>query len=85
MVRKWCAEVFSRFDLLITPTTPYDAPHARGPFPSETDGKPQDPFAAGAFTQPFNLAWQPAATVRAGLTRNDLPIGMQIVATQHRD
>jgi len=84
-LNRWCAEIFERFDLLITPTTPYDAPPARGPFPAETDGKAQDPFAAGAFTQPFNLAWQPASTVRVGLSRNDLPIGMQIVATQHRD
>lgn len=84
-VRDWCARVFERFDLLITPTTPYDAPPARGPFPIETDGKEQDPLAAGAFTQPFNLAWQPASTVRVGMSRNGLPIGMQIVATQHRD
>ena len=84
-VRNWCAEQFERFDLLITPTTPYDAVPARGPFPSVTDGKPQDPFAAGSFTQPFNLAWQPAASVRVGLSRHDMPIGMQIVGPHHRD
>ncbi len=84
-VRNWCADIFDRYDLLITPTLPYEAPPARGPMPSETDGRPQDPFAAAAFTQPFNLGWQPAATVPVGLTGAGLPIGMQIVGPIHRD
>lgn len=84
-VRDWCANLFGRHDLLVTPTLPYEAPPARGPMPTETDGKAQDPFAAAAFTQPFNLCWQPAATVPVGLTRSGLPIGMQIVAANHRD
>ena len=84
-VRDWCTEVFERYDLLITPTTPYDPPPARGPFPLETDGKPQAPDAAGAFTMPFNMNWNPAASVRVGLSEADLPIGMQIVGPHHRD
>ena len=84
-VRNWCADVFERCDLLVTPTVPYEAPPARGPMPAETDGRPQDPFAAAAFTQPFNLCWQPAASVRVGLTRSGLPMGMQIAAANHRD
>ena len=84
-VRDWCAALFDRHDLLITPTLPYEAPPARGPMPTETDGSPQDPFAAAAFTQPFNLGWQPAASTPVGLTRAGLPIGMQIVGPLHRD
>ena len=84
-VRNWCADVFERCDLLLTPTVPYEAPPARGPMPAETDGQAQDPNAAAAFTQPFNLCWQPAASVRAGLTRSGLPIGVQIAAANHRD
>lgn len=84
-VRTWCADVFERCDLLLTPTVPYEAPPARGPMPAETDGQAQDPNAAAAFTQPFNLCWQPAASVRAGLTRSGLPIGVQIAAANHRD
>jgi aspartyl-tRNA(Asn)/glutamyl-tRNA(Gln) amidotransferase subunit A len=37
------------------------------------------------FTIPFNLSWNPAATVRAGFSRAGLPVGMQIVGPQHRD
>ena len=84
-VRDWCAAIFDRYDLLITPTLPYEAPPARGPMPTETDGSPQDPLAAAAFTQPFNLGWQPAASVPVGLTGAGLPIGMQIVGPLQRD
>jgi aspartyl-tRNA(Asn)/glutamyl-tRNA(Gln) amidotransferase subunit A len=81
----WCADVFSRFDLLITPTVPYDAPPAKGPFPEETEGRPQPVAGVASFTIPFNLSWHPAATVRAGLSRRGLPIGMQIVGPRHRE
>ena len=81
----WCAEVFDRYDLLITPTVPYDAPPARGPFPQETSGKQQVPSGVASFTIPFNLSWHPAATVRVGLSEAGLPIGMQIVGARHRD
>jgi aspartyl-tRNA(Asn)/glutamyl-tRNA(Gln) amidotransferase subunit A len=84
-LNRWCAETFERFDLLVTPTVPYDPPPARGPFPDEVEGRPQ-PFASVAsFTIPFNLSWNPAATVRAGLSRRGLPIGMQIVGPRHRE
>ncbi len=84
-LNRWCAELFERVDLLLTPTVPYDPPPARGPFPSETRGRTQ-PFASVAsFTIPFNLSWHPAATVRAGFSRAGLPVGLQIVGPRHRD
>ena len=81
----WTAEVFDRFDLLVTPTVPYDPPPARGPFPDETEGRPQVLAGVASFTIPFNLSWHPAATVRVGLSRAGLPMGMQIVGPRHRD
>jgi aspartyl-tRNA(Asn)/glutamyl-tRNA(Gln) amidotransferase subunit A len=84
-LNRWCADVFSRFDLLLTPTVPYDAPPARGPFPSETEGRRQPPAGVASFTIPFNLSWHPAATVRAGLSGAGLPVGLQIVGPRHRD
>lgn len=79
------AELFSRFDLLLTPTVPYDPPPAKGPFPETTEGRRQPTAGVAAFTIPFNLAWQPAGTVRVGLSNAGLPMGMQIVAPHHRD
>ena len=81
----WCAQLFDEVDLLVTPTVPYDPPLARGPFPEETEGRRQPPAGVAAFTIPFNLSWHPAATVRAGLSRAGLPIGLQIVGPRHRD
>jgi aspartyl-tRNA(Asn)/glutamyl-tRNA(Gln) amidotransferase subunit A len=81
----WCARTFDRFDLVVTPTVPYDAPAARGPFPAETEGRRQIGLSVASFTIPFNLSWHPAATVRAGMSRKGLPIGMQLVGPRHRD
>jgi Asp-tRNA(Asn)/Glu-tRNA(Gln) amidotransferase A subunit family amidase len=81
----WCASVFDEVDFLLTPTVPYDPPPARGPFPSETEGRRQPAAGVAAFTIPFNLSWHPAATVRAGISEAGLPIGLQIVAPRHRD
>src|SRR5262249_25939034 len=38
-LNRWCAEVFERCDLLVTPTVPYDPPPAKGPFPTEIEGR----------------------------------------------
>lgn len=82
----WCGQVFSRYDLLVTPTLSFDPPPAKGPFPVETEGRPQvEHAAAGALTIPFNLSWNPAATVRVGMSAAGLPIGMQIVGPLYRD
>jgi aspartyl-tRNA(Asn)/glutamyl-tRNA(Gln) amidotransferase subunit A len=81
----WCTGIFERYDLLVTPTLPYDPPPAKGPFPSETEGRRQPQVGVAAFTIPFNMSWHPAATVRVGLSRAGLPIGMQIVGGRHRD
>ncbi len=82
---RWCASVFERYDLLITPTVPFDPYPAPGPYPSETEGRAQPWSNVGSFTIPFNLSWHPAATVRIGLSRRGLPMGMQIVAARQRD
>ena len=81
----WCAELFEQVDFLLTPTVPYDPPPAKGPFPRETEGRRQRPAGVAAFTIPFNWSWHPAATVRAGLSRRGLPVGLQIVGPRHRD
>lgn len=81
----WTASVFEKFDLLLTPTVPYDPPPAKGPFPSETEGRRQLAWGVASFTIPFNLSLHPAASLRVGLSRAGLPIGMQIVAERHRD
>lgn len=82
---RWCAGVFEQYDLLLTPTVPYDPPPAKGPFPAETEGRPQHETGVASFTIPFNMSLNPAASVRAGLSARGLPIGLQIVGPHHRD
>jgi len=84
-LNNWCAEIFSKVDLFVTPTVPFDPPPAKGPFPEETEGRKQAPVGVAAFTIPFNLSWHPAATLRVGMSTADLPIGLQIVGPRHRE
>ena len=66
--------VFETVDALITPATPTAA------FP--VGRKIDDPvtnFLNDVFTVPANLAGLPAMSVPAGLTKEDLPLGLQIV------
>jgi aspartyl-tRNA(Asn)/glutamyl-tRNA(Gln) amidotransferase subunit A len=77
--------LFGQYDLLLTPTMPTEAFAAKGPPPGEIDGHPIPLLGAVAFTYPFNLSGNPAASVPAGLTGNGLPAGLQIIGPQHRD
>jgi aspartyl-tRNA(Asn)/glutamyl-tRNA(Gln) amidotransferase subunit A len=80
------ASIFERYDLLLTPTLPTTARAAAGPLPAGADGeKFASPIHAVAFTYPFNMTGNPAATVRAGLSPDELPIGLQLVASHGRE
>ena len=81
---QWLWQLFERYDLLLTPTMPYEAFAAEGPYPTEIEG-----VSLGGnpvpFTAIFNVAGTPAATVRAGFTDAGLPVGLQIAARHHAD
>lgn len=80
------ADFFAKYDLLLTPTLPFDAIDARGNWPEEIDGKPlKSPLHVVPFTPPFNLSGHPAISVRSGFSDRALPVGLQIVAGRHRD
>ena len=80
------AEFFGKYDLLLTPTLPFDAIDARGNWPTEIDGKRlKSPLHVVPFTPPFNLSGHPAISVRSGFSDRNLPVGLQIVAGRHRD
>jgi aspartyl-tRNA(Asn)/glutamyl-tRNA(Gln) amidotransferase subunit A len=75
----------ARFDLLLTPTTAVPPfPLGRG-VPREIAGQPVSRLGWMPFTYPFNLTGQPAVSVPAGFTEDQLPVGLQIVGRRHAD
>jgi Asp-tRNA(Asn)/Glu-tRNA(Gln) amidotransferase A subunit family amidase len=46
---------------------------------------PERPFEHIAFTLPYNMSEQPAASVPCGMTDDGLPIGLQIIGARHDD
>jgi len=71
--------IFKDIDLMITPTTAVPAFAIGMMFPPKIDGKRVSPTAWQAFTFPFNLTEQPAASIPCGWSKEGLPIGMQII------
>lgn len=72
-----------RYDLLLTPATPfaaYLADHA-----NVDEATKQRWAERPAFTFPFNMTGQPAVSVPCGMTPDGLPAGLQIVGRMHDD
>jgi aspartyl-tRNA(Asn)/glutamyl-tRNA(Gln) amidotransferase subunit A len=76
-------QFMQRYDLLVTPAVAVPA------FDALPAGHhPMDPTAMlgwTPFSYPFNLSQQPACTIPCGLTRDGLPIGLQIVGAMFDD
>ena len=70
------------FDVLLSPTAPIAAfpAHLAGP-----TNDPATPFEHIAYTLPYNMSEQPAASINCGHTAAGLPIGLQIVGQRHDD
>ena len=72
----------SRFDFVLSPVAPNVA------FPAEWASPlndPEQPFEHIAFTLPYNMSEQPAASINCGFTAAGLPIGLQIAGHRHDD
>jgi amidase len=76
-------ELFERFDVLITPAAPVRPYPVTMNFPTEINGRTFDNYVdwiAPAFL--VTLVSLPAASAPAGLTKDGLPVGAQIVASR---
>ena len=81
-MRKATVEATRPFDFVLSPTAPIPAFPAE--LPSPTDD-PERPFEHIAFTLPYNMSEQPAASINCGYTSDGLPIGLQIAGRRFDD
>ncbi len=71
-----------RFDFVLAPVSPVVT------FPAEFASPlndPARPFEHIAFTLPFNMSGQPAASINAGASPGGMPIGLQLIGRCHDD
>ena len=71
-----------RFDFVLAPDSPVLS------FPAEFASPlndPARPFEHIAFTLPFNMSEQPAASINAGYSASGLPIGLQLIGRRFDD
>ncbi len=81
-MRKSCAKLFSEVDAVLSPTNPIVSYPAEWASPTND---PARPFEHIAFTVPWNMSEQPAASINCGFSRSGMPIGMQIVGPRFGD
>lgn len=74
---------FAKYDLLLSPTVAVQPFEVGKAAPEGADGKPN--MLWSPYTPQFNLTRHPAASVPCGLSRQGLPIGLQIASGHYRD
>jgi Asp-tRNA(Asn)/Glu-tRNA(Gln) amidotransferase A subunit family amidase len=70
------------YDFVLSPVSPVPSYAAEWASPLND---PQRPFEHIAFTLPYNMSEQPAASINCGYTASGLPIGLQIIGHRHDD
>lgn len=73
-------EAFSQVDVIALPTTPTDAFKLK-----EISDNPVQMYNNDIFTTFANLTGLPAISIPAGVSKSNLPLGMQIIAPMHEE
>jgi aspartyl-tRNA(Asn)/glutamyl-tRNA(Gln) amidotransferase subunit A len=76
---------FEEWDFLITPSVSVAAFPADRLQPAHWPQHDWDWLSWAEFSHPFNLAWNPAASLPCGFTAEGLPVGLQIVGRRFDD
>jgi amidase len=81
--------VLNKFDLIITPTVaslPVDNSNDGNTLgPTQINGVEVDPLIGWCLTYFTNFTGHPSASIPAGLSKENLPIGMQIIGRRYAD
>ena len=78
MIRESFNDVFEKFDIILSPVAPTTAPKL-GAF----DDDPIKMYMSDVYTVSANLAGIPAISMPCGTDKNNLPIGVQLMAARH--
>ncbi|HEX6704419.1 MAG TPA: amidase [Albitalea sp.] len=81
-MRDAAVSALAPFDVVLSPTAPVPAFTAELPCPTNDAARP---FEHIAFTLPYNMSEQPAASIDCGSTSTGLPIGLQIAGKRFDD
>jgi aspartyl-tRNA(Asn)/glutamyl-tRNA(Gln) amidotransferase subunit A len=80
-IHRW----FEDWDFLLTPTVSVAAFPAEKLMPDHWPQHEWDWVSWAEFSYPFNMSWNPAASVPCGFTSDGLPVGLQIVGKRFDD
>ena len=80
-IHRW----FENWDLLLTPAVSVAAFPAERLNPAHWPQHDWDWVQWAEFSYPFNMSWNPAASVPCGFTAEGLPVGLQIVGRRFDD
>ena len=80
-IHRW----FQDWDFLLTPSVSVAAFPAEHLMPSHWPQHDWDWVSWAEFSYPFNMSWNPAASVPCGFTADGLPVGLQIVGRRFDD
>lgn len=82
-------DIFAEYDLLVTPTVAVPAiknqEQGETVGPTEVNGESVDPLVGWCLTHPINFTGHPAASVPAGFTDDNFPVGMQLIGRRFAD
>ena len=80
-IHRW----FENWDFLLTPAVSVTAFPAEQLMPGHWPRHDWDWVSWAEFSYPFNMAWNPAASVPCGFTADGLPVGLQIAGKRFDD
>jgi aspartyl-tRNA(Asn)/glutamyl-tRNA(Gln) amidotransferase subunit A len=80
-IHRW----FEDWDFLLTPSVSVAAFPAERLMPAHWPSHDWDWVSWAEFSYPFNMSWNPAASVPCGFTAEGLPVGLQIVGKRFDD
>ncbi len=85
MLEREVSELFEEVEYLISPTVACLPFAADGLPPEVIDGRDASQTGAEPFGMLANVCWLPSISLPAGISKDGLPVGLQVTARRHQD